>query len=231
MASRATFRPSGFSQLSRIARWNPKFHRGPPCPRKESKGSIARLPDCQRLTKEGQSAISSGIRNRCWCPSAHHQHLSDGAVISPLDREGNGLAPHTACCTLAHSQAGNAHRSGCGPTVRCDHFAKKGAAPVSKCTGLRPLVQVGRWGGFRGIEGSLGEGLHPQSRANVASNRLRLPPRISAAICWQADGHRARNFRGRKFSSSKQEQRRQPRGARSGRVRGYLGILSVAWLR
>jgi hypothetical protein len=67
---------------SRIARWNPKFHRNPPCPTKESKGL-----DCQRLTKEGQSAISSGIRNRCWFPSAHHQHLSDGAVISPLDRE------------------------------------------------------------------------------------------------------------------------------------------------
>lgn len=46
--------------------------------------------------------------------------------------------------------------------------------------------------------------------AKLLANRLPLPPRISA-ICCQADGHRACNFKGvEKFSSSKQEARGQP---------------------
>ncbi|KAK3295534.1 uncharacterized protein B0H64DRAFT_148129 [Chaetomium fimeti] len=177
--------------------------------------------DCQRLTKEGQSAISSGIRSRCWFPSAHHQHLSDGAVIRPFDREETG-SPHL----VLHNAPGNAHRLGCGPAVRCDrcdHFAKGKQLPSPNAPGCS-FGAGGEVGWLQRNRRFLGEGLHPQSRANVASNRLRLPPRISAAICWQADGHRARNFRGRKFSSSKQEQRRQPRAARSGQVQSTLGI-------
>ena len=56
--------------------------------------------------------------------------------------------------------------------------------------GFGGLLEVGRWGGLPFEGSSRGAAFAKPGTANVARNRLQLPPRISA-ICWRADDHRA----------------------------------------
>ncbi|KAK4123233.1 hypothetical protein N657DRAFT_452877 [Parathielavia appendiculata] len=138
------------------------------------------------LKKEGQSASSSSAR-RCWFPQTLLSCRTVPSSILPPSRE-----PHH----LQQNAAARSHRLAAGRPFSVKNI-ETGSSSRLQMHPAATLVQVGRWGAYR-MEGSLvWRGCIPD--AGNLGNRLQLPPRISA-ICWLADDHRARNFRGKKNS-------------------------------
>jgi hypothetical protein len=193
---------------------NPKIHR-------VQQRSNGRLPEAER-----GGAISGRLGNpsRALAPSNSpaDRHLSNGAVICPLDRERRELpTTHAAQCRGERADWLRA-------AVLCDHSVK--SVKSGSCSRLQPLHQLQlvwfastRWGSgvdYRRFLGGRGEGWWwwrgcIPGAGNPPRHRLRHPPRISAISRFAGrltDRHRAHaQFQGNEeISSSKQEGRGLP---------------------